>query len=82
MRYAYSFVVTFRQLAAVGLIILGLMIAVGAAFDFLDPVGMKAADDGDPFGKPSSRIESTLIVLGGVALIGLGAWAARRGASR
>ena len=57
----------------------GLTIAAVAAMAFVDPIGTKAADDGNPFGEPASRVESSLMLLGGVALIGLGAWVARRG---
>lgn len=51
------------------LIVVGIVVAGVSIIALVDPVGTKPADDADPFGPPSSRFESTLFLLTGLALV-------------
>jgi hypothetical protein len=66
-----------RLLGGIALLALGLLFLGVAIMGFIDPVGIKMADDGDPFG-PSSRADALLPMLLGTASVLLGWRLARR----
>jgi hypothetical protein len=49
------------------LIVVGVFITVTGGVAWLDPVGSKMADDGDPFGPSVSRYTSSVVVAVGLA---------------
>jgi hypothetical protein len=72
MRVAAARVLAVLALLGIGALFLGI-----AILGFVDPAGMKMADDGDPFG-PSSRADALLPMLLGAASVLLGWRLARR----
>ena len=74
--------VTVRATLAAVFIVIGLLIVLVSLGALLDPVGTKHADDGDPFGPPPSRLESTAILLFGCGFLVLAALLVRAAVRR
>jgi hypothetical protein len=56
------------------LILLGLVGVVFGIVDLIDPVGSKAADDGDPTGTPNTVVESLLMTGAYAGVVAAGWW--------
>ena len=70
-------VVALRFVAGIALLAIGFLILAIGVVAFIDPVGTKMADDGDPFG-PASRAGAVLPMLLGTASVFFGWRLARR----
>lgn len=57
-----------RILGGIALCLISLVGVLIGSCGVVDPVGMKAADDGDPHGTPPSRIELVLFTAGFAAI--------------
>ena len=79
--YGFS-MMAWKLVIAAALILVGLAAAGVGFLGLLDPVGAKAADDSDPFGKPPSRSQGMAVTCAGLAISGggvaIGAKAVRR----
>lgn len=70
---------TVRAIGSVTLCSIAVIVFLVGLAAVIDPVGTKMADDGDPFGKPPSRLSSALICLAGIGVFMGGRWPMRTG---
>jgi hypothetical protein len=56
-------------IAASILIVIGSLIVLVSVTGLIDPVGTKHADDANPFGSPTPRLESAIILLLGCGML-------------
>lgn len=68
---------TVRAIGGVTLCSVAVIVILVGLVAVIDPVGTKMADDGDPFGKPPSRLSSALICLAGIGIFTGGRWLMR-----